>query len=327
MRLSFPLLFLTVFTFVTTAGSADLVGTSDHPVISRYPGSEIHWYSLENHRAYRVPTGPVTGYRRIDDWIEVEGRVTRIYYALENAERTESEVYGNYLAALEDASFEILAQGLVEAGVRGGAIGSRAWQEVFFAENPFGNQGEVRAMVSGTSTSGGRGTVIGRKDRTDGPVYVAASVYRFSDQVIGTLVDVVEVEEMEAGLVAVDAEAIGKGLEENGRVVLDGILFDRDRATLRPVSRDALAAIARYLHANPMKSFYVVGHTDSEGTLADNRELSLARAHAVVGALVEEHGMDSARLEAHGVGPLVPVFSNQSPAGRERNRRVELVEK
>ena len=104
-------------------------------------------------------------------------------------------------------------------------------------------------------------------------------------------------------------------------------LFDFDKATLQPQSKAALDAIAQYLKANPVRIFYVVGHTDSRGTFAYNTKLSSDRAHAVVDELVKGYGIASTRLEPHGVGPLNPVSSNGSDAGRERNRRVELVEK
>jgi outer membrane protein OmpA-like peptidoglycan-associated protein len=109
--------------------------------------------------------------------------------------------------------------------------------------------------------------------------------------------------------------------------VLDGIVFDFDKATLKPESKAALDAIADYLNANPNDNFYVVGHTDSKGTYAYNSKLSSDRARAVADALKKEYGIASARLDPYGVGPLAPVFSNVSDGARERNRRVELVEK
>jgi outer membrane protein OmpA-like peptidoglycan-associated protein len=156
---------------------------------------------------------------------------------------------------------------------------------------------------------------------------VVVTVEQHAEDYIGTLVDIVEVERAETGLVAVDPEAIGRDLEEKGRVVLDGLYFDFDSPTLQPRSAEALGNIAGYLDANPERTFYVVGHTDSRGSLGYNRELSQARAQAVVDALVNDHGIARERLDAAGVGPLVPVFSNADDAGRERNRRVELVER
>jgi outer membrane protein OmpA-like peptidoglycan-associated protein len=308
------------------APAEDIAGSADHPMISRYPGSEIQWYSQENYRPFRLPVGPITGYRTIDDWVDVAGEVTRIYYAYEGGGRTHSEIYANYKEALADAGFELLAEGLHVESSRGAEIGTRAWQEVYVRENPFTTEGVARNMVSGSASSGGSGTVIARKETPDAEVYVGVSVYQFRDDHVATLVDIVEVEQAETGLIVVDVDALRSGIQEQGRVVLDGVLFDFDKATIKPESKPALDAIAAYLDENPDTPFYVVGHTDSKGTFAYNRDLSEARARAVVEALVSDYGVAAGRLDAHGVGPLAPVFANDSDAARAKNRRVELVE-
>ncbi len=318
---------LTVIFLPRPAEGQDIEGSHDHPALTRYPGSTIPWYEVDNYRPYRVATGPVTGYRQIDNWIDTEGRVTRIYYALDGSDRTYNEVYLNYKKAVEKAGFEILGAGLHDASARSGDVGSRRWQAVFFDANPFTKPGRVGEMTSGSATSGGRGSIVATKDRAAGRIYLAISVYQYSDQTVGTLVDIVEVESAETGLVAIDAEAIGAGIEEQGRVVLDGVLFDFDKATLQAASTAALEQIAAYLKANTDRSFFVVGHTDSKGTFAYNQALSTDRARAVVDALAREFGVERSRLEPYGVGPLAPVFSNASESGRDRNRRVELVER
>ena len=69
----------------------------------------------------------------------------------------------------------------------------------------------------------------------------------------------------------------------------------------------------------------MVGHTDNVGGLESNMKLSMDRANAVVLNLTGRHGIAATRLKACGVGPLAPVASNDSDAGRAKNRRVELV--
>ncbi len=304
----------------------DIDGVAEHPMIERYPGQVIAWQHIENHQPYKVPVGPVTGYRTIGDWVETEGRVTRTFYKYEGEDRTYSEVYVNYLDALKAEDFEILGDGM-SADRKGVGVGSRQWMEVTFRENPATKPGAVGTMFSGTSSSGGAGAIVAKKERAAGTAYVVIYVEQHSKNYIGTLIDIVEVEAAETGLVVVDAEAMGSDIDEYGRVVLDGIVFDFDKATLKTESKPALDAIAEYLTANPDKRFYVVGHTDSKGTFAYNSKLSSDRALAVADALKQDYGIASDRLEPHGVGPLVPVFSNGSDAGREKNRRVELVER
>ena len=316
-----------VLVCATTATVAqDIDGVVEHPMIQRYPGQVIAWQHIENYQPYKVAVGPVTGYRAIADWIDTEGRVTRTFYKLESEDRSYSEVYKNYLDALKAEGFEILGEGF-SADRRGNAIGSRQWMEVTFRANPATKPGAVGTMFSGTSSSGGAGAIVATKERAAGTAYVVIYVEQHSKSYVGALIDIVEVEAAETGLVVVDAEAMGSDIDEYGRVVLDGIVFDFDKATLKPESRAALDAIAEYLDANPQKHFYVVGHTDSKGTFAYNSKLSADRARAVADALTQNYGVAADRLEPHGVGPLTPVFSNGSDSGRDKNRRVELVEK
>ncbi len=306
--------------------AADIDTALEHPLITRYPGQEIRWQQIENYRPYRVPAGPVTGYRAISEWLETEGRVTRTFYRYEGDDRSYSEIYKNYLDALTAQDFEILGAGF-SADRRGYEVGSRSWQEVLYRQNAVSMPGEVATMFSGTSSSGGAGSIVARKERAAGTVFVVLSVEQHSATYVGALIDIIEVEAADTGLVIVDAEAIGSNVEEYGRVVLDGLVFDFDQSTLRPESDPALREIASYLTANPDKHFYVVGHTDSVGTFAYNQQLSAARARAVVDVLQSRFSIVAARLEPHGVGPLSPVFSNSAETGRERNRRVELVER
>jgi outer membrane protein OmpA-like peptidoglycan-associated protein len=308
------------------AVAQDIDGVIEHPMIERYPGQVIAWQHIENYQPYKVAVGPVTGYRQIGDWIETEGRVTRTFYKYEGEDRSYSEIYRNYLDALKSEGFEILGEGM-SADRKGAAVGSRQWMEVTFRENPATKPGAVGTMFSGTSSSGGAGAIVASKERAAGTAYVVIYVEQHSKNYVGTLIDIVEVEAAETGLVVVDAEAIGADIEEYGRVVLDGIVFEFDKAKLKPESKAALDAIAAYLTAHPNKAFYIVGHTDSKGTYAYNSKLSDDRARAVAEALQQDYGIASDRLEPYGVGPLSPVFSNGSDAGRAQNRRVELVER
>jgi outer membrane protein OmpA-like peptidoglycan-associated protein len=327
IRLLLVVLTVTVTICGTTSAFAqDIEGVVEHPMVERYPGQVIAWQHIENYQPYKVATGPVTGYRAIADWIETEGRVTRTFYKLEGEDRSYSEVYKNYLDALNSEGFDILGTGF-SADRRGAAIGSRQWMEVTFRANPATKPGAVGTMFSGTSSSGGAGAIVATKERAAGVVFVVVYVEQHSKNYVGALIDIVEVEAAETGLVVVDAEAMGSDIDEYGRVVLDGIVFEFDKATLKAESKAALDAIADYLEANPDKRFYVVGHTDSTGTFAYNRKLSSDRAQSVTEALTQEYGVSTDRLEPYGVGPLSPVFSNESDAGQDKNRRVELVEK
>lgn len=320
------LITVTVSMLSVATWAQDAEGVVEHPMFERYPGQVIAWQHIENYQPFKNPTGPVTGYRHISEVIDTEGRVTRTFYKYVGTDRTYSEIYKNYLDALKEEGFELLGQGM-SPDRKGAGVGSRQWQEVYFRLNPVTKSGEVNSLMAGTATSGGAGVIVAKKDRAEGTAYVVITTEQHSENYIGALIDIVEVEAAQTGLVVVDAEAIGSDIKEYGRVVLSGVVFEFDKATLLPKSKAALDAIAQFLKANPNKSFYVVGHTDSKGTFAYNNKLSSDRAIAVADALKQDYGIAAPRLEPHGVGPLSPVYSNTSDAGREQNRRVELVEK
>ncbi|NBB84989.1 MAG: OmpA family protein, partial [Bacteroidetes bacterium] len=114
-------------------------------------------------------------------------------------------------------------------------------------------------------------------------------------------------------------------LEKEGRVAVRDILFDTGSAQLRSSSSEVLAQIGQMLQAHPDLRLRIEGHTDSQGADATNRHLSQRRAEAVMQVLVDEYGIDAARLNAVGRGEAEPVAANDTTDGRQQNRRVELV--
>ncbi len=305
----------------------DAAGCTDHGAITRYPGSVIEWCRTDNYLPYKIPIGPVTGYRAIGEWMDIEGRVTRNFYSLTGGERTHPEVWKNYQEALVSAGFEIIVEGMFPESNNKGDIGGGGWHGVYYSANPWGESGPANTLVSGTSSSGGTAAVFGRKERADDTIYVLVSLEQHSSKEVAALITVVETKKAETGLVVANAEAMGNDIAELGRTVLDGLQFEYDSAMLMAESKPALDEIAKLLESLSGTSFYVVGHTDSTGTHAYNMKLSADRATAVRAALVQDYGIASERLEAAGVGPLVPVFTNQSESGQASNRRVELVER
>jgi outer membrane protein OmpA-like peptidoglycan-associated protein len=114
-------------------------------------------------------------------------------------------------------------------------------------------------------------------------------------------------------------------LMADGRVSTQGIYFDSGSDTIRPESTGTLMQIGRMLEQNPDLRIRIEGHTDNVGNAEMNRTLSERRARSVMTYLVNEHGVDANRLEAVGLGQDNPVASNDTEAGRQNNRRVELV--
>lgn len=135
---------------------------------------------------------------------------------------------------------------------------------------------------------------------------------------------IIEEKAMEQTIVA-DAAALKEGLAATGHMAVEGIYFDTGKTELKPESAQAMGEIAKLLKADPALKLFVVGHTDTVGSIESNLKLSQGRAEAVLQALVKEHGIAPGRLRAFGSGPFAPVASNAAEGGRARNRRVELV--
>ena len=116
---------------------------------------------------------------------------------------------------------------------------------------------------------------------------------------------------------------------EAKRIILRGINFDFNKATIKPAFTPVLDEAARLLQDNPAVRVSIEGHTDSIGTVAYNQRLSERRANAVKSYLVSR-GVAADRLETVGYGKSQPIAPNTTPDGRDNpegramNRRVEL---
>ncbi len=102
------------------------------------------------------------------------------------------------------------------------------------------------------------------------------------------------------------------------------LLFDSGRATLKPGGQRAIENLARIMRKEPERNIVIEGFTDDRGAKDANRRLSEQRAQAVRAALVAQ-GVAPDRIVARGLGESYPVASNASPAGRQLNRRVEIL--
>ena len=272
----------------------------DHPMITRYPGSEPTRRDSSEFETYKLIVGLQADSLDFES-LELEGSFTRINYD-NPPDRSALEILTNYEQAIAGAGGEILFK-CVEAECGPAWAGSR-WGRF---------NGSIHLPAVG-------GYVAGKVTGGEGTAYVAIGVAERRHQIA-----LLEVSEMETGLVEVDPDALGDELDRLGHVAIPGVFFELGKATLTRESDIALEAMATILSERPDMRVWVVGHTDWTGDLGLNMRLSDERAKAVVAALVNGHGIASARLEGHGVGPLAPSASNAGESGRQANRRVELV--
>jgi OOP family OmpA-OmpF porin len=102
------------------------------------------------------------------------------------------------------------------------------------------------------------------------------------------------------------------------------IKFDTNKAEILDRHEAELAKAVEFIEEYPGQEILIAGHTDSVGAADYNKQLSKKRADAVKAYLVEEADLDADKLVTKGFGEEKPVAGNDTAAGREQNRRVEL---
>ena len=117
----------------------------------------------------------------------------------------------------------------------------------------------------------------------------------------------------------------GQMLEQTGFAVLEDLTFTTGSSALQEQEFQTLSNLALYLNTNPGRKVALVGHTDTEGSLEGNINLSKRRAESVMQTLISEHGVEVAQLKAEGMGYLSPRATNLTDEGRALNRRVEVI--
>jgi OmpA-OmpF porin, OOP family len=317
---------------LTSAWAADLPGAKDHPLLKRFGGSEIVGYEVKRFDTYELQTSTFTHYdigakRReyAQPPLELEGAITRIWYEAPG-EASSTELLRNYQNELTSQGFEILYDSTKDPEALKGynilahfgnlSIKTNRSNYVFYAANP------QSLRVSSAKLT-----------RPEGDVYVFLSAVEWpkddhtykAKRGAYVAVDIIEVRPMVQDMVVVSADEMSQAIASKGRVALYGILFDFNKADIKPESRPALEEIARLLKQDPDLKLHVVGHTDNVGGYEFNLGLSKRRADAVVAALAKDYGITAKRLTPNGVAYLAPVAVNTTEEGRAKNRRVELV--
>ena len=125
--------------------------------------------------------------------------------------------------------------------------------------------------------------------------------------------------------IAASRKSIYDDLAAKGRISTQGILFATGSDKVRPESGATLKEIAEMMKGHPDLRIKIEGHTDNVGKPDANLALSERRAAAVKAVLEKEFQIDGARMESQGFGDTKPAAKNDTPTGRQNNRRVELV--
>ena len=178
--------------------------------------------------------------------------------------------------------------------------------------------GAAAGAGGGALLGAGLGALVGGKQGAVIGAGVGAAAGAGSGALIGRYMD-----KQEAAL----KEVKGAKVEREGNQLVvkfnSAILFDTDKAVLKPASRNDLTEFAKVLKEYKDTDLVIEGHTDSTGKKDHNRKLSVARAESVT-SFLESNGVDRSRLTARGFADEQPVADNSSEAGRSQNRRVQI---
>lgn len=178
----------------------------------------------------------------------------------------------------------------------------------------------AKGGVIGTTAGGVVGAAIGKATgNTARGAVIGAAVGGTAGILIGRHMDK-QAEEMQEDLKNARVQRVGEGII----ITFDsGILFDFDRAELKPEARQNVSDLSQTLKKYDDTDIMIVGHSDSQGSDDYNMKLSERRAAGVATYLVGT-GVSSERIEQVGRGESEPVAENETSEGRRQNRRVEV---
>jgi outer membrane protein OmpA-like peptidoglycan-associated protein len=178
-----------------------------------------------------------------------------------------------------------------------------------------------RGAVIGAGAGAAVGAAVGAQvGSTARGAIVGAAVGGAAGAVIGHQMDQ-QARELDRDLDGATVARVGEGIVVTFE---GGILFDFDRADLRPTARANLQQLAQNLQRHDRTEVLVIGHTDSVGAASYNQGLSERRAQSAANYLTNL-GVAGHRISTRGMGENDPIASNETAEGRQLNRRVEVV--
>lgn len=331
-----------------TIPARDIPGAKDSPLLKRYEGSLIVSHDKVAFTDFKLPLAVLektdlsdvaNNYKYLPKQeLELEGPRTRIAYFMP-PERSPLEVLRNYQDEIVAAGGSVLftckadqCGGDPSRSSSGG--GSRSsLMMYFFHETDLQEKAFSNGSCALTSDITDQRFIAAKMPHPDGEMHVTVHTYQVKNDLYCkafnartvALVHILEPKPRERKMTTVKAEDMARSIGATGRIALYGILFDTDKADLKPGSDTAVAEIAALLKSDPKLALLIVGHTDNQGGFDYNVDLSRRRADAVVKALTTTHRVDAKRLRAAGAGMIAPTAANDADDGRAKNRRVEVV--
>lgn len=181
------------------------------------------------------------------------------------------------------------------------------------------NKMQTGAVV-GTAGGAAAGAVIGKvAGSTAKGAIIGAVVGGAAGAIIGARMDK-QAKELEQTVKGATVERVGEGIQVT---FASGLLYDFDSDRVRPEAQINLRELAVSLEAYPGTELVIIGHTDQLGTSQYNQDLSERRANAAATYLISQ-GVAGSRILTRGLGETEPTATNDTEAGRQANRRIEV---
>lgn len=325
MRLLLVVIAISLLTTTfSLSAKEDIKDSKDHPLISRYPDFYIKRYFQAEFDEAELMVAKFDKKAKQAETIKLEGKITNISYSAnrKHLEVSTLQLYKNYEKALKKLNAEFIFACRNESCFQGDGFGNgltvglwandirNLYKGVYLSIHE-----EFGILTAAIPTSGTEKThimIVVSADHINGYRNIAISIVE---------PEILDIEKVGIG----SPDELQQAIAAQGKIVLEGVYFDHNEASIKAESASTLEIIAAYLKANPDNRFYVVGHTDSSGKYQHNVTLSTNRAQAVLNSLVQTYSVNSAKLKAVGIGPVSPAASNADQAGQADNRRVELV--
>lgn len=190
------------------------------------------------------------------------------------------------------------------------------------ATDPYTGQSKVSNTAWGTGIGALAGAGIGALAGGEKGALIGAGVGAAAGAGTGAYMDV-QARKLRQELLNTGVQV----QEVNGQIYLimpGNITFDSNDANIKPAFQPVLNSIAKVINEYSKTMVQVNGYTDSTGSAATNNSLSLMRANSISNYL-RLKGVDASRIVSNGYGSSNPIASNATAAGREQNRRVEIV--
>ncbi len=176
--------------------------------------------------------------------------------------------------------------------------------------------GAVVGAAGGAVAGGVIGKVAGS---TAKGAIIGAVVGGAAGAIIGSQMDK-QAQELEQNIKGATVERVGEGIQVT---FASGLLFDFDSDVVRPEAQTNLRELALSLEKYSGSNLLIIGHTDQLGSEDYNQRLSERRANAAATYLISQ-GVSGSRLATRGLGETEPIATNETEAGRQTNRRVEV---